>query len=285
MSKGVAKSTAEPQGFGRWLLRGHSAAVFAFFYAPILVLTIFSFNDSNAVGNWNGFTFGWYEALFDNDNIQSSIWVSVKVCIVSTLISVVLGTAGALALERFRWWGQKAFDAVLYLPIIIPDVTMAVMMLVFFNETASWFNVVPGLNLQDGLEKLVFSHVAFNISFVSVVVRARLANLDASMEEAAADLYANRWQTFQRVTLPQIMPGVLGGALLAVTISLDDVVVSSFVSAVGATPLSVYVFGMLRKGVSPLVNSVSVVMLVASMALVLASLVISRATGSEREER
>ncbi|SVA48793.1 uncharacterized protein METZ01_LOCUS101647, partial [marine metagenome] len=285
VSKGVAKSTAEPQGFSRWLLRGHSAAVFAFFYAPILVLTIFSFNDSNAVGNWNGFTFGWYEALFDNDNIQSSIWVSVKVCIVSTLISVVLGTAGALALERFRWWGQKAFDAVLYLPIIIPDVTMAVMMLVFFNETASWFNVVPGLNLQDGLEKLVFSHVAFNISFVSVVVRARLANLDASMEEAAADLYANRWQTFQRVTLPQIMPGVLGGALLAVTISLDDVVVSSFVSAVGATPLSVYVFGMLRKGVSPLVNSVSVVMLVASMALVLASLVISRATGSEREER
>ena len=265
MSKGVAKSTAEPQGFSRWLLRGHSAAVFAFFYAPILVLTIFSFNDSNAVGNWNGFTFGWYEALFDNDNIQSSIWVSVKVCIVSTLISVVLGTAGALALERFRWWGQKAFDAVLYLPIIIPDVTMAVMMLVFFNETASWFNVVPGLNLQDGLEKLVFSHVAFNISFVSVVVRARLANLDASMEEAAADLYANRWQTFQRVTLPQIMPGVLGGALLAVTISL--------------------VFGMLRKGVSPLVNSVSVVMLVASMALVLAALVISRATGSEREER
>ena len=284
MSKGVAKSTAEPQGFSRWLLRGHSAAVFAFFYAPILVLTIFSFNDSNAVGNWNGFTFGWYEALFDNDNIQSSIWVSVKVCIVSTLISVVLGTAGALALERFRGWGQKAFDAVLYLPIIIPDVTMAVMMLVFFNETASWFNVVPGLNLQDGLEKLVFSHVAFNISFVSVVVRARLANLDASMEEAAADLYANRWQTFQRVTLPQIMPGVLGGALLAVTISLDDVVVSSFVSAVGATPLSVYVFGMLRKGVSPLVNSVSVVLLVASMALVLASLVISRATGSEREE-
>ena len=284
MSKGVAKSTAEPQGFSRWLLRGHSAVVFAFFYAPILVLTIFSFNDSNAVGNWNGFTFGWYEALFDNDNIQSSIWVSVKVCIVSTLISVVLGTAGALALERFRWWGQKAFDAVLYLPIIIPDVTMAVMMLVFFNETASWFNVVPGLNLQDGLEKLVFSHVAFNISFVSVVVRARLANLDASMEEAAADLYANRWQTFRWVTLPQIMPGVLGGALLAVTISLDDVVVSSFVSAVGATPLSVYVFGMLRKGVSPLVNSVSVVMLVASMALVLASLVISRATGSEREE-
>ncbi len=285
MSKGVAKSTAEPMGASRWLLRGHSAAVFAFFYAPIIVLCVFSFNDSNAVGNWNGFTLDWYGDLFSNKNIKSSIWVSVKVCVFSTLIAVVLGTAAALALERFRWWGQKAFDAVLYLPIIIPDVTMAVMMLVFFSETASWFDWIPGVNLQNGLEKLVFSHVAFNISFVSVVVRARLANLDASMEEAAADLYANRWQAFRRVTLPQIMPGVIGGALLAVTISLDDVVVSSFVSAVGGTPLSVYVFGMLRKGVTPLVNSVSVVMLAASMAFVMASLVISRATGSEREER
>lgn len=285
MSKGVAKSTAEPMGAGRWLLRGHSAAVFAFFYAPIVVLCIFSFNDSNAVGNWNGFTLDWYAEFLDNDNIQKSIWVSIKVCLISTGIAVVLGTAAALALERFRWWGQKTFDAVLYLPIIIPDVTMAVMMLVFFSETASWFNWIPGINVQDGLEKLVFSHVAFNISFVSVVVRARLANLDASMEEAASDLYANRWQTFRRVTLPQIMPGVIGGALMAVTISLDDVVVSSFVSAVGGTPLSVYVFGMLRKGVSPLVNAVSVVMLAASMAFVVASLLISRASGSERNER
>ncbi|MDG1989309.1 MAG: ABC transporter permease [Acidimicrobiales bacterium] len=285
MSKGVAKSTAEPMGAGRWLLRGHSAAVFAFFYAPIVVLCIFSFNDSNAVGNWNGFTLDWYAEFLDNDNIQKSIWVSIKVCLISTGIAVVLGTAAALALERFRWWGQKTFDAVLYLPIIIPDVTMAVMMLVFFSETASWFNWIPGINVQDGLEKLVFSHVAFNISFVSVVVRARLANLDATMEEAASDLYANRWQTFRRVTLPQIMPGVIGGALMAVTISLDDVVVSSFVSAVGGTPLSVYVFGMLRKGVSPLVNAVSVVMLAASMAFVVASLLISRASGSERNER
>ena len=285
MSKGVAKSTAEPMGAGRWLLRGHSAAVFAFFYAPIVVLCIFSFNDSNAVGNWNGFTLDWYAEFLDNDNIQKSIWVSIKVCLISTGIAVVLGTAAALALERFRWWGQKTFDAVLYLPIIIPDVTMAVMMLVFFSETASWFNWIPGINVQDGLEKLVFSHVAFNISFVSVVVRARLANLDATMEEAASDLYANRWQTFRRVTLPQIMPGVIGGALMAVTISLDDVVVSSFVSAVGGTPLSVYVFGMLRKGVSPLVNAVSVAMLAASMAFVVASLLISRASGSERNER
>ena len=269
-------------GASRWFLRAHSLAVYVFFYAPIVVLVAYSFNKSSIVGKWTGLTLSWYGDFLDHDNIQESIWISVKVCVASTLISVVLGTLAALSIERFRWWGQKAFDAVLYLPIIIPDVTMAVMLLVFFGETAQWFNLIPGVNLTDGLEKLVLSHVAFNISFVSVVVRARLANLDASMEEAAADLYANRWQTFRRVTLPQIMPGVLGGALLAVTLSLDDVVVSSFVSGVGATPVSVYVFGMLRKGVSPLINAVSVVILVASMALVVASLVLERVTNSQK---
>ncbi|MBL78397.1 MAG: spermidine/putrescine ABC transporter permease PotC [Acidimicrobiaceae bacterium] len=282
MAKGVARSTAEPMGWSKWLLRGHSALVYAFFYAPIAVLTFYSFNESQIVGRWTGFSMRWYGDFLENDNVQQSIWVSVKVCIASTLISVVLGTLAALSIERFRWWGQKAFDAVLYLPIIIPDVTMAVMLMVFFSETAEWFNVIPGVDLSEGLEKLVLSHVAFNISFVSVVVRARLTNLDATMEEAAADLYANRWQTFRRVTLPQIMPGVLGGALLAVTLSLDDVVVSSFVSAVGATPVSVYVFGMLRKGVSPLINAVSVVILAASMALVIASLVLERVTNSPK---
>jgi len=282
MGKGAARSTAEPMGASRWLLRAHSLVVYVFFYAPIVVLVAYSFNKSSIVGKWTGLTLSWYGDFLDHDNIQESIWISVKVCVASTLISVVLGTLAALSIERFRWWGQKAFDAVLYLPIIIPDVTMAVMLLVFFGETAQWFNLIPGVNLTDGLEKLVLSHVAFNISFVSVVVRARLANLDASMEEAAADLYANRWQTFRRVTLPQIMPGVLGGALLAVTLSLDDVVVSSFVSGVGATPVSVYVFGMLRKGVSPLINAVSVVILVASMALVVASLVLERVTNSQK---
>ena len=282
MTKGVAHSTAEPMGLSRWLLRGHSAVVYAFFYAPIFVLAFYSFNRSQIVGKWSGFSLRWYGDFLENENIQESIWISVKVCIASTLISVVLGTLAALSIERFRWWGQKAFDAVLYLPIIIPDVTMAVMMMVFFGEAAELFNAIPGVDLTQGVEKLVLSHVAFNISFVSVVVRARLANLDATMEEAAADLYANGWQTFRHVTLPLIMPGVLGGALLAITLSLDDVVVSSFVSAVGATPVSVYVFGMLRKGVSPLINAVSVVILAASMALVVASLVLERVTSSQK---
>lgn len=275
--KGVARSTTAPTGAARWWLTAHATLVYLFFYAPIAVLVAYSFNDSRIIGGWDGLTLHWYRDFADNTSVRDALAVSLKVALLSTAISVVLGTLSALSIERFRWRGRRLFDAVLYLPIIIPDVTMAVMLLVFFSEAADLIDKLPFVDLSSGLETLVLSHVAFNISFVSVVVRARLANLDPSAEEAAADLYANRWQTFRRVTLPQIMPGVIGGALLAITLSLDDVVVSSFVQAIGSTPLPVYVFGLVRRGVSPLINAVSVFMLAASTALVLVSLLVQRA--------
>lgn len=278
--KGVARSTTAPTGAARWWLTGHAFLVYVFFYAPIAVLVAYSFNDSRIIGGWDGFTLRWYRDFADNTSVRDALAVSFKVALLSTAISVVLGTLSALSIERFRWRGRRLFDAVLYLPIIIPDVTMAVMLLVFFSEAAELLDKLPFVDLSSGLETLVLSHVAFNISFVSVVVRARLANLDPSAEEAAADLYANRWQAFRRVTLPQIMPGVIGGALLAITLSLDDVVVSSFVQAIGSTPLPVYVFGLVRRGVSPLINAVSVFMLTASTALVLVSLLVQRARSS-----
>lgn len=278
--KGVARSTTAPTGAARWWLTAHATFVYLFFYAPIAVLVAYSFNDSRFIGGWDGLTLRWYRDFADNTSVRDALAVSFKVALLSTAISVVLGTLSALSIERFRWRGRRLFDAVLYLPIIIPDVTMAVMLLVFFSEAAELLDKLPFVDLSSGLETLVLSHVAFNISFVSVVVRARLANLDPSAEEAAADLYANRWQAFRRVTLPQIMPGVIGGALLAITLSLDDVVVSSFVQAIGSTPLPVYVFGLVRRGVSPLINAVSVFMLTASTALVLVSLLVQRARSS-----
>ncbi len=270
--KGVARSTTAPTGAARWWLTGHAVLVFVFFYAPIAVLVAYSFDDSRIIGGWDGLTLRWYRDFADNQTVIDALMVSIKVAIVSTIISVVLGTLSALSIERFRWRGRRVFDAILYLPIIIPDVTMAVMLLAFFSEATDLLDRLPFIDLRSGLETLVISHVAFNISFVSVVVRARLANLDPSMEEAAADLYANRWQSFRRVTLPQIMPGIVGGALLAITLSLDDVVVSSFVQSIGSTPLPVYVFGLIRRGVTPLINAVSVVMLTASILLILLSL-------------
>jgi spermidine/putrescine transport system permease protein len=145
---------------------------------------------------------------------------------------------------------------------------MAVMLLVFFFQAFGVLGDLFAVRLTTGLTTIALAHIAFSISFVAVVVRARLSQLDGSLEEAAADLYANRWQAFRKVTLPLIAPGVAGGALLALTLSLDDVVVTQFVSGAGSTTLPVYVFGLVRRGVTPLINAVSTVMLVASMLLV-----------------
>lgn len=269
----------ELRGRSKWMLSANAAIVYTFFYAPIALLVFYSFSDDPLVGRWGGFTLDWYRAFGENDEVQSALGVSVRVAIFSTLVSVVLGTMAALALERYRFRGNKFFDALLYLPVIIPDVTMAVMMLLFFTQGISLLDSVFGIQLSKGIATVTLSHIAFSISFVSIVVRARLAGMSETLEEAAQDLYASRWQSFRYITLPLIFPGVIGGALLALTLSLDDVVITQFVAGPGSTTLPVYVFGLIRRGVSPLINAVSVVMLAASILLVVLSLVAQRARG------
>jgi spermidine/putrescine transport system permease protein len=258
------------------LLAAQSILVFAFLYAPILVLAAFSFNENDNVGIWTRPSLRWYGEMFQNDAVMGALRNSLIVAAISTVVSTVLGTATAMALERFRFRGQRAFDGLTYLPVIIPDVTMAVMMLLFFAAAFRMINGLGLLHLQFGLGTISLSHIAFSISFVAIVVRARLGQLDPSLEEAASDLYAGRWMAFRKVTLPLIAPAVVGGALLALTVSLDDVVVTSFVAGPGSTTLPVYVFGLVRRGVTPLINAVSVLMLGASMILVLFSLVFQR---------
>ncbi|MGA7227008.1 MAG: ABC transporter permease [Acidimicrobiia bacterium] len=271
MSDGTA-----PKGPIDRLLAMNAWLVYLFFYAPIVLLIVFSFNDNNNVGIWTEPSFRWYGEMFQDDRVMGTLRNSLIVAFFSTIISTVLGTMLAIALERYRFKGRGALDGIAYLPIIIPDVTMAVMLLIFFFQAFGVLNDVFGIHMTTGLGTITLAHIAFSISFVAVVVRARLAQMDNSLEEAAADLYATRWKTFQKVTLPQIAPGVAGGALLALTLSLDDVVVTQFVSGSGATTLPVYVFGLVRRGVTPLINAVSTVMLVASMVLVGVSLVFQR---------
>jgi spermidine/putrescine transport system permease protein len=268
-------SLARPKRSMDRLLAGNAWLVFAFLYLPILVLIVYSFNDSQRVGIWGGFSTRWYGAMFSNVRVMDALWTSIVVALLSTAISTVLGTAAAISMERFRYRSQKAYDGLLYLPVIIPDITMAVMLLLFFVQAFDLIFLVTGVQLSRGLGTITLAHVAFNISFVALVVRARLSGLDGALEEAAADLYATRWQAFRRVTLPLIAPGVAGGALLALTLSLDDVVIAEFVSGAGSTTLPVYVFGALRRGVTPLINAVSVLMLAGSIVLVLLSLAIS----------
>ncbi|MEJ2558085.1 MAG: ABC transporter permease [Anaerolineae bacterium] len=283
-----------------WLLN-LSWLGYIFLYVPIAILIVFSFNAATVTEGgrvlstsvWKGFTFNWYAELAHDARIIDAAYNTLVVAIISTIISTLIGTMTALAMERYNFPGKLAFDAVLYLPIIIPEIVMALSLILFFvlinlgNWTLDVSNqvaaspVLPGF-LASFLVRLIrvtpiiIAHVAFNISFVAVVVRARLADFDRTLEEAARDLYANEWQTFRRVTLPLIMPGIIGGALLAFTLSIDDFVITFFVSGPGATTLPVRVYSMIRIGVTPVVNAVSAVMLNVSIALLLVSLALQR---------
>lgn len=248
------------------MLSWFAVAIFAFLYLPIFILIIYSFNANKVVGVWDGFSLRWYEELFTDRAIASAFRNSMWVAFWSTIVSTILGTLAALVLERYRFRGRLTFDAVLYLPIIIPDIVMALSTLLFF--------VMVGVPLSR--YTILLAHVAFNISFVAVVVRSRLADMDTNLEEAAADLGANEWTTFRRITLPLLMPGIIAGALLAFTLSLDDFVITFFVSGPGSTTLPVRVYSMIKFGVTPEVNAISTLMLLGSTVLVVISLVLQR---------
>ena len=257
---------------------------YLFLYTPIIVLVIFSFNDSRSTAQWAGFTTRWYGEMLQDTQIILSLWNSLFVAVIATVLSVIFGTLAAMGLERYSFRGKLMMDAVLYLPIVIPDIAMAIMLLLFFNFSGIGFDVwkltVFGISLSVPYS-VIIGHVAFDVAFVAVVVRARLAQMDRTLEEAAEDLYANAWQTFRRVTLPQMMPGILGGAMLAFTLSLDDFVITFFTSGAGFNTLPVRVFSMIKKGVTPKINAVSTLMLAVSLLLVTISLILQRGDDGE----
>ncbi|RME84363.1 MAG: ABC transporter permease [Caldilineae bacterium] len=286
----ATQERARPQprrlALGSWLLSGYGIVGYLFLYLPIIIVVIFSFNDSRSTAKWAGFTIDWYREMLADRQIILSLWNSLFVAIVSTAISTVMGTLAAMGLERYSFRGKLAVDSILYLPIIIPDIAMAIMLLIFFNVSGIGFEPWRVQFLGNRLAvpySVIIGHVAFNISFVAVVVRARLANMDRTLEEAAQDLYANTWQTFRRVTLPMLMPGILGGALLAFTLSLDDFVITFFTSGAGFNTLPVRVFGMIKKGVTPKINAVSTLMLLFSLALIFISILLRTRAGDEEE--
>jgi spermidine/putrescine transport system permease protein len=252
--------------FNKNVLTWLAIGMFLFLYVPILILIAYSFNANRVVGVWTGFSIQWYLELLENQAIINALRVSLWVAVWSTAISTVLGTLAALALERYRFPGKLTFDGVLYLPIIIPDIVMALSTLLFFVIVA-----VPLSRYT-----ILIAHIAFNISFVAIVVRARLADMDMDLEEAAADLGADEWTTFRRITLPLLMPGIIAGALLAFTLSLDDFVITFFVAGPGSTTLPVRVYSMIKFGVTPEVNAVSTLMFLGSTILVVISLLVQR---------
>jgi spermidine/putrescine transport system permease protein len=268
---------------GKGLLWLNMIFCFLFLYAPIAVLVAFSFNDSRLAANWQGFTLRWYVEVFNSRSVISAFQNSLIVAFAATIIATILGTMTSLAMERFRFRLRRTYDGVLYLPIIIPDIVMAVSLLAFFSLTLGWMNSLLGLQgaqaLRPGLATVVIAHVAFNISFVAIVVRTSLRELDPMLEEAAQDLGADEWTTFRKVTLPLIMPGILGGALLAFTLSLDDFVITFFTTGPGGTTLPIEVFGRIRRAISPEINAISTIMLMMSMILIIVSQIFQRRSG------
>ena len=251
---------------GQVLFSTYALLFYFFLYAPIILVVIFSFNVSRFPNNWTGFTLDWYDKLFNNFAIGLALKNTLIVSITSTIISTIIGTMVSVGLERYRFRAKSPLDAMLFLPIIIPDIAMAIMLLAFFVL----------VRMQLGLSTIIISHVAFNIAFVAVIVRARMASIDPALEEAANDLYANEWRAFWRVTFPLLLPGILGGALFAFTLSLDDYVITFFTSGPGSTTLPVRIYSMVKRGITPEINAVSSLMLLASMLLVPLSLWLQR---------
>jgi spermidine/putrescine transport system permease protein len=232
--------------------------IYIFLYAPIVVLMLFSFNSANSTQIWEGFSLTWYADLLSNKSVLDAFRTSMIVGVSATAIATVIGTLTALALTRHRFRGKSVADSTIYAATVMPEIVVGVSLLAFF------VSVQFGL----GLTTIVVAHVAFTISFVTIVVRARLSGMDRSLEEAAQDLGANPVTTFVRVTLPLILPGVMAGALLAFTLSFDDFVITFFVAGVGSSTLPLKIYSMIKFGISPVINALSTVVLVATVILI-----------------
>lgn len=268
---------------GVWVI---SIGGFIFLWLPIVLLIIFSFNDSRTVNEWRGFTLKWYENIF-NDVIGAearfstalmleSLRNSMIVGVAATLISTVLGTMVSLSLARGSYPGKRLIDGALFMPLVIPEITQGISLAMFFTLSFSALSSLVGERVNFGFPTIIIGHVVFNISYVAIVVRARLADMNPRLEEAASDLGANPWRAFWRVTFPQLLPGIISGALLAFTLSLDDYVVTFFNSGVGTTTLTVFVYGLLKTSVSPEINALSTLLLVLSTILIGVSLFLQR---------
>jgi spermidine/putrescine transport system permease protein len=234
-----------------WLV-AVAAAVYLFLHLPILVLMVFSFNASKFSVDWRGFTLQWYHRLLERPDILRGLRVSLIVGGAATVISALLGTMVALALARHRFHGRRAFEGFLYVPIVTPEIVVGISLLILFAL----------LKFPLGVTTITIAHVAFCISFVVIVVLARLEGMDENLEEAAMILGADEITTFWKVTVPQLWPGILAGALLAFTMSFDDFVITSFVSGSGSSTLPIVVYGMVRKNVEPSINAISTIILV-----------------------
>ncbi len=270
MSGAALKSAAlkSPPGpleyLKRWPIRAWMIAVTAFLYAPLITLMVFSFNDSKRNIVWRGFTFDYYVKVFHDTDLITAFGNSLTIAAASTLFSVLFGALTAILLWRFRFPGKPLLEGALALPIVVPEICMGVAMLVFFTQVLPW---PTALGWPLNLGAIIISHISFSFSFVAIVIRGRLASFNRELEEAARDLGAGEWRIFKDILAPHMAPGLLAGALLAFTLSLDDFVITFFTSGPDTNTFPVKVYSMVRFSVTPEVNAASTILIVITVAL------------------
>ena len=257
---------------GRWTWFNISSVVFgfAFLYLPIVILIIFSFNESRLVTVWAGFSTKWYSELFQNQALLDAGWVTLRVAFISASVATVLGTLAALALVRYtRFTGRTLFTGMVYAPLVMPEVITGLSLLLLF----------VAIGFDRGFWTVTLAHITFSLCFVAVIVQSRLVTFDMSLEEAAQDLGCTPFQAFTKITLPVILPAVVAGWMLAFTLSLDDLVIASFNSGPGATTLPMKIYSQVRLGVTPEINAVCTILI----ALVAIGVIIASLLTKQRE--
>ena len=250
----------------------YAGAIYLFLYLPIFMVGGYSVNtnDNNLV--FKGFTLHWYGAMFQDRSLMSSLLLTLELALVSTIISVVLGTLAAIGMHRYDFRLKKTLDNMLYVPIVIPELVIGIASLATFTT----------LNITLSFWTLVIAHVTFCVPFVIITLRARIAGFDKSIEEAAMDLGANQFRTLRRVTIPMLMPGIISGALLSITLSLDDVIISYFVTGAGDTTLPIKVYGMARGKISTEVYALFTLMIIVTVLIYLLSAAV-RSAAAKRQ--
>ncbi|MCX7350095.1 MAG: ABC transporter permease subunit [Alphaproteobacteria bacterium] len=248
---------------------------FAFFYIPILSMIVYSFNESRLASVWGGFSTKWYVSLFSNKQVIDALILSLEIALVSASIATILGTMAGIALARFtKFRGRLLFSGLVTAPLIMPEVITGISSLMFFILMAQWI----GWPAQRGFTTVTLAHITFSMVFVTTIVQARMLQSDRSIEEAAMDLGSRPWEVLRDVTLPVISPAVMSGWLLAFTISLDDVVITSFTTGPGSTTLPLLIWSKVKLGVTPDINALATLMVgIVAIGVVIAGIFMNRA--------
>jgi spermidine/putrescine transport system permease protein len=265
-------------------LRGHTLLVYLFLYLPIIVVVVFSFNGTQRrVTQWDGFSIRWYENVLSNKEVQRDLGNSLIVGVATAIISTIAGTMAALGLQRTPKWFRLPFDALTYISVIVPELVIALATLIFFASTIGRGGIVTsltGVELGFGFHTIVPALALFNISLVLLLVRARLSGMDRTHVEASYDLYGTPWRTFWQITFPQLLPAIIAGFLLSFTFAFDDYLITTFVNGTGTTTMPLFVFGQIKRGVTPATNAVAAIMLLITLSVLLVGQLLTRRRGA-----